>query len=76
MGVIADELRAGYFPAVPGDWEFSVKFWKVSEGLFNSGKIKAHPVELRDGGLDGIAQGLKDVKDGKVSGKKLVYIID
>lgn len=60
------------FPAKPEDYEFGVKFWKAAEGLFNSGKIKAHPKLVRDG-LDGVPQGLKDLKDGKVSGQKLVY---
>ncbi|KAF2624513.1 zinc-binding oxidoreductase ToxD [Macroventuria anomochaeta] len=59
-------------PAKPEDYEFGVKFWKAAEELFNSGKIKAHPTLVRDG-LEGVPQGLNDLKDGKVSGKKLVY---
>jgi hypothetical protein len=57
------------------DYEFGVKFWKVSEDLINSGKIKTHPVEVRKG-LAGVPQGLQDLKDGKVSGVKLVYTVD
>ncbi|KAF3042728.1 hypothetical protein E8E12_009390 [Didymella heteroderae] len=60
------------YPAKPEDYEFGVKFWKAAEGLFNSGKVKAHPTLVRDG-LEGVPQGLIDLKDGKVSGKKLVY---
>ncbi|KAJ4335719.1 hypothetical protein N0V95_008822 [Ascochyta clinopodiicola] len=59
-------------PAKPEDYEFGVKFWKAAEELFNSGKVKAHPTLVRDG-LEGVPQGLNDLKDGKVSGKKLVY---
>ncbi|KAJ8117951.1 hypothetical protein OPT61_g969 [Boeremia exigua] len=59
-------------PAKPEDYEFGVRFWRVAEGLVNSGKIKAHPTLVRDG-LEGVPQGLNDLKDGKVSGKKLVY---
>ncbi|KAF2494441.1 oxidoreductase-like protein [Lophium mytilinum] len=55
------------------DYEFGVKFWKDTEGLLNSGKLKAHPAEVREGGLTGILQGLDDLKNGKVSGVKLVY---
>ncbi|KAF2802229.1 enoyl reductase [Mytilinidion resinicola] len=58
------------------DYEFGVKFWKLSEGLLNSGKLKAHPAEVREGGLIGILQGLQDLKDGKVSGVKLVYKVE
>jgi NADPH:quinone reductase-like Zn-dependent oxidoreductase len=63
------------YPASQTDFEFSVKFWKVAADLLNEGKIKPHPTEVR-GGLEDIPQGLKDLKDGKVSGKKLVYRID
>ncbi|KAJ4407924.1 hypothetical protein N0V91_003589 [Didymella pomorum] len=59
-------------PAKPEDYEFGVKFWKAAEELLNSGKVKTHPTLVRDG-LEGVPQGLNDLKDGKVSGKKLVY---
>ncbi|KAF2009697.1 GroES-like protein [Aaosphaeria arxii CBS 175.79] len=64
------------WPANPEDYIFGVKFWKLSEDLINSGKIKTHPTEVRSGGLGGIAQGLNDLKDNKVSGVKLVYKIE
>ncbi|KAF2801093.1 GroES-like protein [Melanomma pulvis-pyrius CBS 109.77] len=64
------------FPASQTDYEFAVKFWKVAGDLLNSGKLKTHPAEVRPGGLEGIAQGLKDLKDGKVSGVKLVYKVE
>jgi NADPH:quinone reductase-like Zn-dependent oxidoreductase len=61
--------------ASQSDYEFGVEFWKVSEDLINSGKIKTHPVEVRKG-LAGVPQGLQDLKDGKVSGVKLVYTVE
>lgn len=63
------------FPAKPEDYEFGSKFWKAAEELFNSGKIVAHPTEVRKG-LEGVPQGLKDLEDGKVSGTKLVYTVE
>ena len=63
------------FPASQEDYEFSSKFWKLSEELINSGKIKTHPTEVRKG-LEGVPQGLQDLKDGKVSGVKLVYTVE
>ncbi|KAF2735834.1 zinc-binding oxidoreductase [Polyplosphaeria fusca] len=63
------------FPANKDDFDFGVKFWRLSEDLINSGKIKTHPADVR-GGLDDIIQGLEDLKAGKVSGAKLVYTID
>jgi NADPH:quinone reductase-like Zn-dependent oxidoreductase len=64
------------FPASQTDWEFAVKFWRLSEELINSGKIRAHKAEVREGGLDAIPQGLQDLKENKVSGVKLVYQIE
>lgn len=61
-------------PANQTDYEFGCRFWKVSEELINSGKIKAHPAEVRKG-LAGVPQGLQDLKDNKVSGVKLVYTV-
>lgn len=64
------------YPASQADYEFGVKFWRLSEELINSGKIKAHPVEVRAGGLDVVPQGLQDLKDGNISGVKLVYKVE
>lgn len=64
------------YPANQADAEFGARFWAASVDLINSGKIKPHPSHVGSGGLEGILQGLKDLKDGKVSGVKLVYKID
>ncbi|KAF2825388.1 oxidoreductase-like protein, partial [Ophiobolus disseminans] len=69
---LGERYSKDHFPASQTDYEFGSKFWKVAEELINSGKIKTHPVEVRNG-LEGVPQGLKDLKDGKVSGVKLVY---
>lgn len=63
------------FPASQPDYEFGARFWKVAEELINSGKIKTHPVEVRSG-LEGVPKGLQDLKDGKVSGVKLVFKVE
>ena len=57
------------------DYEFGAKFWRQAEDWLNSGKIKPHPAKVRDG-LAGVLQGLQDLRDGKVSGMKLVYKVD
>ncbi|KAI1458276.1 oxidoreductase-like protein [Annulohypoxylon moriforme] len=59
----------------PEDFEFGSKFWSVTEDLLAQGKLKVHPVSLREGGLDGILGGLEEMRQNKVSGKKLVYKI-
>ncbi|OCK73716.1 oxidoreductase-like protein [Lepidopterella palustris CBS 459.81] len=75
---VGDAFSAGDYniPAKPEDYEFAVKFWKVTERLLNEGKIKAHPVKVMEGGLAGIPAGLQELKDGKVRGVKLVYRIE
>jgi len=62
-------------PESQKDYEFGSKFWKASEELINSGKIRTHPTEVRSG-LEGVPKGLQDLKDGKVSGVKLVYKVE
>jgi len=64
------------YPASKADAEFAAKFWSLSQDLLNQGKIKTHPAEVREGGLEGIKQGLLDLKEGKVSGVKLVYTFE
>lgn len=67
------EIGENTFAARPEDYEF-VKAWTpFAAGLVAEGKVKPHRVELREGGFEGILEGLEDLKSGKVSGKKLVY---
>jgi NADPH:quinone reductase-like Zn-dependent oxidoreductase len=60
-------------PARKEDFEFMKKFVAISQKLIDEGKIKPHNLDIRPGGLEGVFQGLQDMKNGKVSGKKLVY---
>lgn len=71
----AFDFGGRHFPASQEDFEFAGMFWKMAEKLFADGKVKAHPKEVRSGGLEGIFGGLNDLKTGKVSGTKLVYKI-
>lgn len=63
-------------PAAPQDFEFGKTFWEMSTGLFAEGKVKVHRPEVRKGGLKGVFDGLNDLKEGKVSGVKLVYTLE
>ncbi|KAL3472172.1 GroES-like protein [Aspergillus californicus] len=60
-------------PASKEDREFAEMFWEVARGLFARGLLRAHPVQLREGGLGGVLGGLEDMREGRVSGVKLVY---
>lgn len=61
------------YPPNKEDFEFGKMFWDLSTKLFAEGKVKVHNPEVREGGLQGVFGGLKDLKEGKVSGVKLVY---
>jgi len=63
------------FPDHPDHYEFASKFWTLAQKLLEQGKFKVHPMDVRSGGLEGINDGLEDLRDNKVSGKKLVYHI-
>lgn len=60
-------------PAVPEDRVHMVQFLKKVPELVREGKVKPLPVKLWKGGLDAIPQGLRYMKEGRVSGEKIVY---
>ncbi|KAG6988548.1 cytochrome P450 [Physcia stellaris] len=67
---------AGKMPNIPAkeeDARFANMFVGVAEGLLREGKIKGHPASVRQGGLGGVLEGLQEMREGKVSGEKLVY---
>ena len=63
-------------PAKKEDLQFMTMFTGIAQELLAEGKIKPHPVGLRQGGLKGVLDGLQDMREGKVSGEKLVYRVD
>ncbi|TVY75999.1 Protein TOXD [Lachnellula suecica] len=63
------------WPVVPEDYELVKKFLTLSESLLEEGKIIPHPSAIRHGGLEGILNGMDDLKNKRVSGEKLVYVI-
>ncbi|ROV99439.1 hypothetical protein VMCG_06347 [Cytospora schulzeri] len=65
------------FAAKPEDAAFAAKFWDLSRDLLAQGKVKVARFELDRGskGLEGVITGLEDLREGKVSGTKLVYTV-
>ena len=61
------------FPAKPEDRAHAEKFIPIAADLLNQGKIKVHPPKVGPNGLQGVMEGLKLLKEDKVSGEKLVY---
>lgn len=60
-------------PSIPADFEFAKKFFGITENLLADGKLKTHPDKVGPKGLEGVLEGLQDLKNDKVTGQKLVY---
>ncbi|EAW10034.1 zinc-binding alcohol dehydrogenase family protein [Aspergillus clavatus NRRL 1] len=60
-------------PSMPSEFEFAKRWTGIVSILWSQGKLKTPVVEKRDGGLRNVLDGLKDLKNGSVSGRKLVY---
>ncbi|KAL6229449.1 hypothetical protein BDW75DRAFT_249663 [Aspergillus navahoensis] len=75
---IGEEFLFGdkVFPAQPEDKEFAASFATIAEGLLRDGKVKVHPPKVGKEGLKGVIEGLKLLKEDKVSGQKLVYRVE
>ncbi|RDW65095.1 hypothetical protein BP6252_10746 [Coleophoma cylindrospora] len=56
------------------DFEFFKGWVPMAESLLAEGKIKIHPTRVGKG-LEGVLDGMDFMKEGKVSGAKLVYTI-
>lgn len=57
-------------------YEFAVSWYKVFQGLMDDGKLRAHPMQLLEGGFEAIMEGIKLLRTGSVSGKKLVCFVE
>jgi NADPH:quinone reductase-like Zn-dependent oxidoreductase len=60
-------------PEKPEDKAFAEKFQPVAERLLAEGSIQPHPPSVGADGLRGVLDGMQRMREGKVSGEKLVY---
>lgn len=63
------------WPASEEDYEFGKRWMDLTEKVVAEGALKPHPTKVGPGGLDGVLKGIEDLREGKVSGEKLVYSI-
>lgn len=65
-------------PAKQEDYEFGKMFWELSRDLLEKGAVKVHHPVLNkfERGFDGVIKGMDAMRQGKVSGEKLVFTID
>ncbi|GLA62085.1 hypothetical protein AtubIFM55763_007302 [Aspergillus tubingensis] len=62
-------------PRMPAEFEFAQRWAGIVSTLWSEGKIKPLVVDKRAGGLKKVLDGLEDLKNGTVSGRKLVYTV-
>lgn len=72
----AFEFGSTPIPERPQDKAFAEKFLPVAERLLAEGKIKPHRPTVGTGGLKGVLDGMQRMREGKVSGEKLVYNVE
>ncbi|RYP47487.1 hypothetical protein DL768_006459 [Monosporascus sp. mg162] len=71
------KLAKGYErPPNAENQKLAVRFFRVFQRLVDEGKLVAHPLQVLEGGLDGVLAGLDLLKSGSVSGKKLVALME
>lgn len=61
------------YPVCAEDRPPMVQFLSKVSGLVQAGDIKPNPVKLWEGGLEAVKDGFQYMKEGKVSGQKIVY---
>lgn len=72
VGLVHSETGEGY--SAPGhDLGLVTSRWFTK--ALRDGTFHGHPYDVREGGLEGVEQALKDLKDGKNSAKKYVFRI-
>ncbi|KAH6658211.1 chaperonin 10-like protein [Truncatella angustata] len=64
-------------PVLPGELEHAREFWELARDLLEEGKVKTiRPTVNRGGeGLEGVLNGLEELRQDRVSGEKLVYTL-
>ncbi|EXJ77165.1 hypothetical protein A1O3_10323 [Capronia epimyces CBS 606.96] len=72
----AYEFGPKKIPALPEDFEFAKSFMALTEKLLAEKKLVPHKELVGKNGLQGVVQGLQDMKDDKVSASKLVYLVE
>lgn len=55
--------------------EFGRDWIMCAQGMLDRGEIRPHPVRVSSGGLNGVLDGIELLRQGSISGEKLVYNI-
>lgn len=69
----AFELGPESFATVPTDQAFSVWWLLLAEKFLVSGRIKVHPLSVREYNLGGVLEELDFMRNDQVRGQELIY---
>ncbi|OJJ47401.1 hypothetical protein ASPZODRAFT_151884 [Penicilliopsis zonata CBS 506.65] len=69
-------LAGRQMPGTEADLEFATSWAETVDTLLETGRIHPHPIQVRDGGLGAIPEGLQRLREGQVRGCKLVYCVE
>lgn len=64
------------YDADPEYFEFGVQLIEIVDPLLAAGMLRPHPQRVERGGLLGALVGMEEMRMGKVSGEKLVYLVE
>ena len=62
--------------SLKGDIEFAYVLVRFVARMLASGRYEGHPYEVIPGGLEGVGEGLRRLKQGKAKGVKYVYRVE
>ncbi|KAF7536047.1 hypothetical protein G7Z17_g13107 [Cylindrodendrum hubeiense] len=65
--------REFHWPVNEGDHALATEFCERLPALIEEGKIKPNAVKVLPGGLNAVAAGFQEYRDGKISATKIVY---
>lgn len=62
-------------PAILNEFEYATKCIDIVERLWCEGQLTNPPLQKEEGVLRGVLHGLQSLREGRVSAKKLVYLV-
>lgn len=66
-------VLGNHYPVSPGDRAHLARFITTQAAMVQAGSIRPNPIKFWEGGLDAVKEGLVYMKEGKVTGEKIVY---
>ncbi|XXH02011.1 hypothetical protein Hte_008376 [Hypoxylon texense] len=79
LEALGDDIKLGGAygrPPCREKHELAIRFTSMAQRLLDGGKLRAHPVEVIGQSFEAILEGLRLLRSGSVSGKRLVVLLE